>query len=77
MGSGGNGIDSYGFSALPGGLLDNGGAFGNAGSYGYWWSSTEFDATLAWSRRMYSDYGSVFRYNFNKRLGFSVRCVRD
>ena len=66
------------FSALPGGRrFDSDGAFYHAGSYGYWWSSTEYDATYAWYRRMYYGYGSVYRNYNNRRYGFSVRCVRD
>ncbi|GBU25127.1 hypothetical protein R83H12_01766 [Fibrobacteria bacterium R8-3-H12] len=37
----GNGLDSYGFSALPGGYggyrYSGGSDFGNAGSRGHWW----------------------------------------
>ena len=78
--SGGNGIDSYGFSALPGGYRARSyyfGTFSNAGNYGYWWSSTENDATDAWYRNMGYRHGSVNRSHNDKRYGFSVRCVRD
>jgi uncharacterized protein (TIGR02145 family) len=40
----GNGINQYGFSALPGGFGNSDGGFLSAGDSGYWWSSTEIDA---------------------------------
>jgi len=66
-----------GFTALPGGLRFNIGAFHFIGGYGNWWSATEGSATHAWDRNMDSRYSSVGRSNFDKELGFSVRCVRD
>lgn len=71
-----NGTDDYGFSALPGGFRSSG-LFGSVGSYGYWWSSTERDATNAWRRYMGYDLGYVDRSTINKSYGYSVRCVRD
>ena len=73
----GNGTDQYGFAALPGGDGYSGGSFGNAGNYGYWWSATEDNASLAWRRLM--NYGSkdVYGGSNNKALLFSVRCVAD
>src|ERR1035437_3883604 len=41
--SSGNGTDTYGFRALPGGGIV-GGASDMVGSYGGWWSATEYDA---------------------------------
>ena len=66
-----------GFSGLPGGYRNNGGPFYNFGSYGHWWSSTEYLAANAWSRGLYYDGGVVDRGNSSKRSGFSVRCLRD
>ena len=70
--------NSTGFSALPGGIRDNGnGTFGDIGSGGYWWSSTEGGTFFAWDR--YVSYGSssVYRGGGGKQDGLSVRCVRD
>jgi len=66
-----------GFTALPGGLRLSNGNFGTIGSLGYWWSATESDTGKAWFRRMNSSYGYVYRDNFSKVLGFSVRCIKD
>ena len=67
-----------GFSALPGGYRSRGnGAFGNAGSYGHWWSSAEDSETNAWERYLYYTNAEASRNSYNKSYGFSVRCLRD
>ena len=76
--NGGNdGTDEYGFSALPGGHRDVYGTFEFEGRLGWWWSSTEDDATDAFYRHMLYDPGSVDWGSTIKGAGFSVRCVRD
>ena len=74
--NGGNGTNSSGFSGLPGGNRNSIGNFDNAGYLGFWWSSSP-NGSGAWGRDL--SYGSeyVYRFNFNQRDGFSVRCVRD
>jgi uncharacterized protein (TIGR02145 family) len=75
---GGNGTDMFGFSGRPGGVRGgDDGHFGNVGSYGFWWTSTEDDDYYAWSRGLSCDYPGVYRYSFYKDFGFSVRCLRD
>ncbi|HOD88965.1 MAG TPA: FISUMP domain-containing protein [Bacteroidales bacterium] len=70
--------NSSGFSALPGGnRYGSDGSFYYLGSYGYWWSSTEYDGSNAWSRLLAYDFANVYRYYSYKRVGFSVRCLRD
>jgi uncharacterized protein (TIGR02145 family) len=77
--SDGNGTDSYGFSAMPGGNRYPGGDFGSAGSNGYWWTATERGSGGAYYQRMYCDNDNVGGYygNDNKNYGDSVRCVAD
>ena len=65
------------FSALPGGGRDSDGNYGSIGNGGYWWSSTEFNTDRAWYRYLYYDVGSANSYNYYKRVGVSVRCLRD
>jgi uncharacterized protein (TIGR02145 family) len=65
-----------GFTGLPGGYSDNSGMLSNVG-FGFWWSSTEYGTTDAWSRVLTYDSGNAYRDYFNKRYGFSVRCLRD
>ena len=69
--------NSNGFTALPGGYRFSYGYFYYMGYLAYFWSSTEGDSYLAWGRRL--DYGSseVYRYDYYKEYGFSVRCLRD
>jgi uncharacterized protein (TIGR02145 family) len=74
--SGISNLDTYGFSALPGGYyygLD----FTHAFQFGYWWTATEIDATDAYYRRMYCGDADVHSYSNSKGLGFSVRCVQN
>jgi uncharacterized protein (TIGR02145 family) len=63
-----------GFSALPGGWRDN--SFYNLGIEGCWWSNTEYGIST-WYRKLSSDSTSVFRNSYDKKGGFSVRCLRD
>jgi uncharacterized protein (TIGR02145 family) len=66
-----------GFTGLPGGDRASSGAYVDIGDYGGWWSSTEDDSGSAWYRLLYYYNSTVYRFNANKRYGFSVRCVRD
>ena len=66
-----------GFAGLPGGYRSSDGTFDNVGFFGYWWSSTEFGTTNAWYRGLDYTNGDVGRFDVNKGLGFSVRCLRD
>lgn len=69
--------NSTGFTALPGGYRNYPGAYLGVGIYGYWWSRTQSDSYFAWSRVLYYNRANASRINYNKRLGFSVRCIRD
>jgi uncharacterized protein (TIGR02145 family) len=69
--------NSSGFYAIPGAHRDYYGAYLFLGTLGYWWSSTTFDMSLAWERRLYNDNSILHRFNVNKQNGFSVRCVKD
>jgi uncharacterized protein (TIGR02145 family) len=69
--------NSSGFTALPGGYGIFDGTFGAIGSFGYWWSSTEYSSTNAWDRNLFYDDGYSSRGNDYKQSGFSVRCLRD
>jgi len=76
----GNGMNEFGFSALPGGNGNSGGYFGSVGSIGYWWSTTEGDGNAsnnAWIRGINYDGEGVFRTYIVKATLFSVRCLQD
>jgi uncharacterized protein (TIGR02145 family) len=66
-----------GFTGLPGGYRLANGTYNSIGNYGGWWSSTEYDSYIAWNRELYYNFSYVGRYDYSKRYGFSVRCVRD
>ncbi|MCX6832708.1 MAG: T9SS type A sorting domain-containing protein [candidate division Zixibacteria bacterium] len=65
------------FSVLPGSLRTIYGNFGTIGFYAFFWSSTEYDIGGAWYRSLGFSYSAVYRLYFDKRDGFSVRCVND
>ena len=68
------------FTGLPGGVLTYlYPPFGNQGSYGYWWSSSEISQNTARYRCLSSNNSNSdnFDLNFFKKDGFSVRCLRD
>ena len=66
-----------GFSALPGGYRSfSDGSFNDLGKRGKWWSSTEY-AGGAWDRFLYYSNATVYRFNYVKSHGYSVRCLRD
>lgn len=74
--SSGNGTDNYGFTILPGGVRDDGnGTYNNVTYLGIFWSTTEIYGTNAYTRNFV--YSDVFRDNFYKSYGHSVRCVKD
>jgi uncharacterized protein (TIGR02145 family) len=66
-----------GFTAFPGGERLNNGDDDNIGSSGTFWSSSEYDFVEAWSRNLALKNPEVFRVPYHKRIGLSVRCVRD
>jgi len=75
-GSSGNGTDDFGFSALPGGIGDN-------GSFGYWWTATEYrdrKRSGAYLRFItnydWVDVGQIL-HDQKQKPGFSVRCVQE
>lgn len=74
----GNGTNTSGFTALPGGYryYVDGVSYGQ-GSYGYFWTSSETDATRSWYRMLWSDNTGVNRGAVEKQAGKSVRCVKD
>jgi len=80
-GGDGNGIDEYGFSALPGGNRRTNGNFENIGVLGIWWTATENWSTgrddVAYNRRISNKSDYVVEYSNDKSNGYSVRCVGD
>ena len=74
----GNGIDFFGFSALPAGRTYHfDGKFRFEGTYTYFWSSSVSNSEDAYYMFLsYSDDGASLGY-YNKTDAYSVRCVKD
>ncbi|GBU22900.1 hypothetical protein R80B4_02813 [Fibrobacteres bacterium R8-0-B4] len=72
----GNGIDSYGFSALPGGVRSPDGSFFGDGKSGLWWTAAERAGGQIDSRDMNGGLVGVSENQFGKDYGLSVRCVK-
>src|SRR5687767_5946603 len=71
----GNGTNESGFSGLPGGSRNLYGEFQYGHETAYWWTSTERDRELAWYRVIDQSPYYVYRTNYSKANGLSVRCV--
>jgi len=68
------------FTALPGGLRNKNGSFYNSiGSYGGWWSSSEYtyDNKVAILRYMGNYDAGIYSKKDAKAFGLSVRCMKD
>ncbi len=74
---GGNGTNSSGFSARPGGVRINNGSFWGTYIYASFASSTESDTCCTWYRGFAHSNNNVLRASFNKLNGLSVRCLKD
>ena len=68
------GSNSSGFTALPGGKVDDGGEFDGINTSGYWWSSTEGNSLYALIYKLDNNY--TFNH-IHKGYGLSVRCIKD
>lgn len=71
-----------GFNALPGGWrkYEEGRFYGQyhiVGEGGFWWSSTSNGDQKAWSRYLNYSNGQADRSYYNRKYGYSVRCVKD
>ena len=73
----GNGDNSSGFSALPGGCRFYEFGFIRQGGYSYFWSSTENGPVQAWIRSQGHSIDEVYRGYADHNDGFSVRCVKN
>ena len=75
-----NGMDAYGFSALPAGLKNYfGDVFTSEGYSAFFWSSSEygnFDIS-SYHMRLNNDNDEAGLMSIYKTYGFSVRCVKD
>ena len=68
--------NTSGFGAAPGGGR-GGGLFGDITNKGFWWTSTLFDSSNSYARRLEYNLDTVARYYESNKSGFSVRCVKN
>ncbi len=73
----GNSSNSSGFTALPGGYHNGNGSTGHLSDFGMWWTSSESYMSRPWYRNLRNNYEQVYRYYYDKRCGYSVRCIMD
>lgn len=66
-----------GFTARAGGYRKEDGSFVSMGEDSDFWSATEYNTSYAWFRNIHFNESDVGRNNFNKEIGFSIRCVKD
>lgn len=70
--------NSSGFTALPGNIRGQAGDFSTPiGMKGYFWSSTPAVSISTWGRMLLHSTSNVTRAYYDRRLGFSVRCIKD
>jgi uncharacterized protein (TIGR02145 family) len=65
-----------GFTALPSGSRQMNGSFMFMGYNCQWWKNIEFNTNNAYTCNLTYDYGFVGGSDFNKKNGFSVRCIK-
>lgn len=74
----GSATNELGFTGLPGGIRrTNGGLFSDLGSIGRWWTSTEAFSSTAWAFRLWALDGELFGYDWPKKTGCSIRCLKN
>lgn len=71
------GTDAFGFSALPAGLRDDDGYFGEADRNACFWSASENDDYFAYTLLLYYGNANAYMSYSNKDYAFSVRCLKD
>jgi uncharacterized protein (TIGR02145 family) len=66
-----------GFTAFPTGNRLFNGMFFDVYTTASWWSLSESGADSAWYRHLSAYQSSLDRYNIDKNMGFTVRCLKD
>jgi uncharacterized protein (TIGR02145 family) len=69
--------NSSNFKGLPGGCRNSNGSFSGISGWAYWWSSTEGNSTGAWQRDVNYNSANLFKSIYNKKDGYSIRCIKD
>jgi uncharacterized protein (TIGR02145 family) len=72
-----NATNESGFAGLPGGYRESNGTYISFVDHGNWWSATDGGTTSAWIRNLAFNRTSLNKFNFLKKNGYSIRCLRD
>lgn len=73
----GNGTNSSGFNAWPGGQVDNDGEFTGEGIAAYFWTTTYASYLTPWITGLRSDSDELSDIRGGEKMGFSIRCIRN
>ncbi len=73
----GGDIFGHHFNIIPTGCRLSTGSFLNIAVSSYFWSSSSFNVSSSWSRSFRLDYESSARGTYNKKYGFTVRCLKE
>jgi uncharacterized protein (TIGR02145 family) len=68
--------NSSGFTAFPSSGRNGGGEFLLIPTYCIWWSSTDYSTPNSFIRDMTYNKSGINRGDYDKRAGFSIRCVK-
>ena len=72
----GNGTDDVGFGGLPAGFRTQRGDFFLGDRVGYFWSLTELSPTTTTAHMLFDYDAKIFRIEYEKAMGMSVRCLK-
>ena len=70
------GSDDVGFGGLPAGFRTQRGAFFLGGRVAYFWSLTELSPTTTTAHMLFDYDRKLFRIEYDKAMGMSVRCLK-
>jgi uncharacterized protein (TIGR02145 family) len=76
-GANGNGDDSFGFTALPGGDIEGTGIFLHLGDYGSFWTADPDGLSNGWMWLLDNFNEGAFMHSYPKSIGVSVRCLKN
>lgn len=70
--------NTSGFTALPAGArYGTDGLFQGIFTNASFWSTTQTGTTNAYCRNLYSNQAGSYRFDYDRKSGFSVRCLND
>jgi uncharacterized protein (TIGR02145 family) len=72
----GNGTDDVGFGGLPAGFRTQRGDFFLGDRVAYFWSLTELSPTTTTAHMLFDYDPKIFRIEYVKAMGMSVRCLK-